>query len=85
MENEVSPCAKALFIIHCNCSVHRDKLEFVGETTLSGATRQLPQRGSQEDHAAGGSLASPFKGRCPEGAERFVPLPHKSLFKGRTE
>ena len=28
----------------------------------------------------GGSLASPFKGRCPEGAERFVPLPDKSPF-----
>ena len=30
-------------------------------------------------------LASPFKGRCPEGAERFVPLPDKSLFIDRNE
>ena len=28
------------------------------------------------------SLASPFKGRCPEGAERFVSLPDNSLFIG---
>ena len=63
-------------------------MEVVGETTLSGASRQLPQRGSQEGHAAtpvGLSLASPFKGRCPEGAERFVPLPDKSLFIAENE
>ena len=41
-----------------------------------------PKGGAKKAAPVGLNLASPFKGRCPEGAERFVPLPDKSLFIG---
>ena len=84
MDNEACLCprTKKSFSIR-NCSVHPDKLEFVGEMgndlSVSFADSS-PGRGAKKVTITGGSLASPFKGRCPEGAERFVPLPDKSPF-----
>ena len=62
-------------------------MEFVGETTLSGAFKGFERpENCPVDSLAGNFVAvSARTGRqapekCPEGAERFVPLPHKSLF-----
>ena len=56
--------------------------DLLGRRPSQALRASSPKGGAKKATLAGGSLASPFKGRCPEGAERFVSLPYKSLFVG---
>ena len=63
-----------------NYSVPSINWNLSGRRPSQALRASSPKGGAKKATPVGLSLASPFKGRCPEGAERFVPLPDKSLF-----